>query len=60
MTLRHDPRRQEMQRGKAVRKTMKKEPIGHNETTLDNEDITELAKFFDLLAQFDFEDKKDD
>ena len=28
------------------------------ETPLADEDIEELAKFFDLLAQFDFEDKK--
>jgi hypothetical protein len=39
---------------------MKKEPVDNNETTLGNEEITELAKFFDLLARFDFEDKKDD
>lgn len=39
---------------------MKKEPVDNDETTLDNEDIAQLAKFFDLLAQFDFEDKKNE
>jgi hypothetical protein len=39
---------------------MKKEPVDKNETTLDQENTAQLAKFFDLLAQFDFEDKKDD
>lgn len=28
------------------------------ETQLDDEDIEQLAKFFDLLARFDFEDKQ--
>lgn len=33
---------------------MEKKP----DTALDEEDIAELAEFFDLLAKFDFEDKQ--
>ncbi len=36
-----------------------KTPQKQSRATLNNEDLGELAKLFDLLARFDFEDKKE-